>query len=596
MSEKWNLSDIFASLDEAIGVGKKELLKCQQFRKEYEGKVASLDALAFEDCLVEYSNTCTLLCLLDSYAYLVWSTNLSDKVVCAFYQDMQDTVKQCKKELTFLEVEICKEVDYSKVSSYLADDEIGLGLKAWLKKCLKFKSHTLSSELEQLFCDQQAIADYWVRLYNEERAKFSIEVRGKKYNEGELLELYNSQDVSLRAEAEAKRMKWYEDRQDLFALIYNALLKSRVIAKEWRHYSYPAEEANLSNDINSADLTSLVDTFAREDSPARALAHRYHALKAKMLWRFKLPYQDRLAPYPFEEEGTRYTVEEAKELILKTFAEFSPEFAKIAEMLFDKDCIDFYPYEGKADGAYCMEMPVGYLPRVFVNFNGYVMDVDTLAHELGHAVHECVSKKYGELGREKSCAQAETASIFAEQLVFEALLKAETDPKRRFILLAKHIEEMIATTCRQIAFHRFEDMAHIERAKGEVSTQKLQEMFKSVMDNYLGPSVDTTGVEFIWAGIHHFFEYDYYVYSYCFSCCVVNSLYEVYKSGTVDNFAEKYMEMLTDSGIENYRQALAKFGIDATSPTFWQDGMRLFEQELSELETLAEQIMKEGFH
>ena len=178
----------------------------------------------------------------------------------------------------------------------------------------------------------------------------------------------------------------------------------------------------------------------------------------------------------------------------------------------------------------------------------------------------------------------------------DALLKVETDPKRRFILLAKHIEEMIATTYRQIAFHRFEDMAHKERANGEVSALKLQEIFKSVMDNYLGPSVDTTGVEFIWAGIHHFFEWDYYVYSYCFSCCVVSSLYEAYKSGTIENFAEKYMDMLTDSGIENYRSALAKFGIDATSPTFWQDGMRLFEQEMTDLETLATEIMKEGLH
>ena len=591
MNENWNLSDIYDSLDEAYNAGKQMLLQCQQFRKEYEGKVASLEPLSFRDCLIRYSDISVQLCRMGSYAYLIWSTNLNDKAVCAFYQNMQDMVNLCNKELTFLEVEICKDVDYSKVVSYLADDEIGLGLKAWLKKCLKFKPHTLSSELEQLFCDQQAIVDYWVRLYNEERAKFSIEVRGKKYNEGELMQLYNSQDATLRAEAEAKRMAWYEERQELFALIYNALLKSRAIAQEWRHYSYPAEAANLSNDINGNDLTNLVDTFAREDSPARALAHRYHALKAMMLGVEKLPYQDRLAPYPFEEEGTCYTVEEAKALILKTFSEISPEFAKIAQMFFDKDCIDFCPREGKAAGAYCMEMPVGYLPRVFVNFNGYVEDVSTLAHELGHAVHEYVSKKYGELGREKSCAQAETASIFAEQLVFDALLKAETDPKRHFILLAKHIEEMIGTTYRQIAFHRFEDMAHIERAKGEVSVQKLQEMSQSVMDNYLGPSVDTDNLKFIWSSIHHFFEYGYYVYSYCFSCCVVNSLYEVYKSGTVKNFAEKYMEMLSDSGIENYRQALAKFGIDATSPTFWQDGMHLFEQEMTELELLAKQLM-----
>ncbi|MBP5352912.1 MAG: hypothetical protein J6Y91_04015 [Alphaproteobacteria bacterium] len=589
MSEKWDLTDIFASSDDACVESEKALSLCRKFREKYEGKVASLEPMYFHDCLSEYATVCAMLNRLESYAYLVWSTDLNDKTVCAFYQNMQDAVKLCNKELTFFEVEICKNLDYSQV--ILPDNNDGRGKRAWLKKCLKFKPHTLSSELERLFCDQQSVADYWVRLYNEERAKFSVEIRGQKYTEGELMQLYNAQDVSLRAEAEAARMKWYEQRQDLFTLIYNALLRHRAIAQEWRHYAYAAEAANLSNDINDHDLKNLVDTFAKADSPARTLAHRYHALKAKLLQCSKLPYQDRLAPYPFEDEGSRYTLEEAKALILKTFAEFSPEFARIAEMFFDKNCIDFYPHEGKADGAYCMEMPVGCLPRVFVNFNGYVGDIDTLAHELGHAVHEHLSKKYGELGREKSCAQAETASIFAEQLVFDALLEAEKDPQRRFILLAKHIEETIATTHRQIAFHRFEDMAHQERAKGEVSAQKLQEMFLAVMDNYLGPSVDTNSVQYIWAGIHHFFEYDYYVYSYCFSCCVVNSLYEVYKSGKVHNFAEKYMEMLTDGGIENYRQALNKFGIDASSPTFWQDGMHLFEQEMTELEALAEQIM-----
>lgn len=587
--EKWNLTDIFASLDDARVKVEQTLSECRDFRKKYEGKVASLRPMYFYDCMSEYASLRAMLNKLESYAYLVWSTDLNNKEICAFYQNMQDAVKECDKELTFFEVEICKELDYNRV--ILPDNNDAWGMRAWLKKCLKFRPHTLSTEIEQLFCEQQAVADYWVRLYNEERAKFSIEVQGKKYNEGELLQIYNSQDAALRAEAEAKRMQWYEQRQDLFALIYNALLRSRAIAQNWRHYSYPAEAANLSNDIDADDLDNLVNTFASVDSPVRLLAHRYHTLKAKMLGVEKLPYQDRLAPYPFDSEGSRYTLEEAKELILKTFSGFSPEFAEIAERFFELDCIDYFPREGKADGAYCMEMPVGFMPRVFVNFNGYVEDIDTLAHELGHAVHEYVSKKYGELGREKSCAQAETASIFAEQLVFDALLKAEKDPKRRFILLAKHIEETIATAHRQIAFHRFEDMAHKERTNGELFAKQLQDIFKSAMDNYLGPSVDTKGVEYIWCGIHHFFEWDYYVYSYCFSYCVVNSLYEVYKSGKVKHFAEKYMEMLENSGIENYRQALNRFGIDATAPTFWQDGMKLLASELDELEALAAEIL-----
>ena len=590
MAEKWNLTDIFASLDDAV-VESKGLLKiCQVFRKCYEGKIAALKPMYFHDCLAEYSVVRAKLCRLDSYAYLVWSTNLTDKKICAFYQNMQDVIKKCGKELAFFEVEICKELNYANV--ILPDTSEDRGRRAWLKKCLKFKPYTLSTELEQLFTEQQMVADYWVRLYNEERAKFAITIRGKEYNEGELMQLYNSQDAALRAEAEAARTKWYEDRQDLFALIYNALLCSRKIACQWRHYENDVHASVLSNDIDVDDLENLVETVSGQDAAARKLAHRYHALKAQMLGVERIPYQDRLAPYPFEQEGTRYTLEEAKELILHTFAEFSPQFAEIAEMFFAKNCIDFYPRQGKADGAYCMEMPVEVLPRVFVNFNGYVEDVDTLAHELGHAVHEYLSKKYGELGREKSCAQAETASIFAEQLVFDALLKAETKPERRFILLAKHIEETIATMHRQIAFHRFELKAHQMRDEGEASAEQLSAAFKEVMDNYLGPSVDTIGVEYVWAGIHHFFEYDFYVYSYCFSCCVVNTLYVVYKSGRVNDFAAKYMEMLQCSGIENYRLALQRFGIDASSPTFWQDGMRRLEEELSELEALAAEIGK----
>lgn len=587
MTEKWDLSDIFASLDDAYVESKKALLMSQAFRKKYEGKVASLQPMHFFDCISEYSKLRTILNKLESYAYLVWSADLNDKEICTFYQNMQDTTGACDKELKFFEVEVCQELDYSQV--ILPDDNDCRGKRAWLKKHLKFRPYTLSTELEQLFVEQKSVADYWVRLYNEERAKFSVEVRGKKYSEGELFKLYNSQNASLRAEAEAKRMQWYEDRQDLFALIYNALLRSRDIYRKWHHYEYPAQAANLSNDINAEDLANLTDTFTAP-TPIRELAYRYHALKAQILGVKQIPYQDRLAPYPFEDEGTRYTLEEAKELILKTFAEFSPEFAEIAERFFDKQCIDFYPRSGKADGAYCMEMPVNILPRVFVNYNGYVGDIDTLAHELGHAVHEYLSKKYGELGREKSCAQAETASIFAEQLVFDALLEAETDPKRRFVLLAKHIEEMIATTFRQIAFHNFESIAHRERAQGEISAQKFQSIFKCVMDNYLGPSVDTEGVEYVWAGIHHFFEYDFYVYSYCFSYCVVNTLYETYKSGKIQDFAAKYMEMLSESGVENYHQALSRFGIDASSTTFWEDGMSLFAQKMTELEALAKEI------
>ena len=303
-----------------------------------------------------------------------------------------------------------------------------------------------------------------------------------------------------------------------------------------------------------------------------------------------------MAPFPFvaNTEQETYTIEQAKDLVLEAFNAFSPEFARIAQRFFDEDLIDYYPYKGKDSGAYCMEMAGNAMPMVFLNFTGSTSSVITMAHELGHAVHEYLSKEQGELGRRKSCAQAETASIFAEQLVFNLLLKKAKTPKQRFCLLAEHLEDMIATAYRQIAFHGFESSAATMRLKGEISADKLEKLWLKYMKGYLGESVDTSNLAPMWAGILHFFQYPFYVYSYCFACCVVNTLYEIYLNNTIDGFAEKYMQMLRNGGVENYREALAHFGVDASKPDFWQKGLNLGKEYLSELEKLYEQIQKEG--
>ena len=322
---------------------------------------------------------------------------------------------------------------------------------------------------------------------------------------------------------------------------------------------------------------------------------RYYKLKAKAFGVEQISYWDRNAPYPFSADVKEetYTIEQAKDLVLEAFNAFSPEFASIAQRFFDEDLIDYCPYKGKDSGAYCMEMAGDAMPMVFLNFTGSTGSVITMAHELGHAVHEYLSKQQGELGRRKACAQAETASIFAEQLVFNLLLKKAKTPKERFCLLAEHLEDMISTAYRQIAFHCFESCAAAKRLNGEISTVKLEKLWLSSMKGYLGESVDISNLAPMWAGILHFFQYPFYVYSYCFACCVVNTLYEIYQKGTVDNFAEKYMQMLRNGGVENYREALAHFGVDASKSDFWQKGLTLGAEHLSALEQLYEQISKE---
>lgn len=581
MNNHWDLSGVYASLDEANAEGQRALAGARTFRNMYDGRIGSLSMSELMSCVSEYASLETDLCKLGSYAYLLHSTKLNDQKISVFFANIEELTRAAQKELVFLPVQICAAYDNNTV--FETTDE---GALAWLRNVLRSKPHTLSTEHERLFADQESVHTYWSRLYDETRAQMSVLIRGDKCSEGALIAKLHHHNFVVRHQAQSAMIKWYAERQDLFALIYNALVKSRLVSSDWHHYTYPEHASTLDNDIVKEDLDNLVMSVTELNSISR----RYYALKAKKFGQKRILYADRAAPYPFAPQNIRYSLEEAEKLVLTAFEKFSPEFARIAQIFFDKQRIDFLPYAGKDSGAYCMEMPVGIEPFVFLNFDGTVGAIDTLAHELGHAVHEYVSKKYGELGRQKSCAQAETASVFAEQLVFKALLDAETDPTRRFVLLAQHLEEGLSTTFRQIAFHRFEHFAYVERQKGEVSAKRLQKAFKRYMADYLGRGVDLVGVENLWCSVPHFFGYEFYVYSYCFSACVVNSLYEVYVSGQVTDFAGKYMEMLERGGVEDYRTALKRFGIDASKPEFWRGGLRLMADELRELEKLAKQI------
>lgn len=585
MQKNWDLSGIFASSDDAIFEGKRVLKCCKEFNSKYLGKLLQMkNQNTLLPCIQEYAKLSADICKLDSYAYLLNSTHLNNPKYGKFFQNISDLTDECKKTLLFLPLEI-------RTHFTLDDfhDVNDMGVLSWIKKCLRLKPHTIKPEQELILSDMSSLETYWIRLYNETCAKLKVNIDGKEYNEGEVYELFTGKDEAIRNVAQKKVMEWFASRIDKFALIYNALIKSRQTEANWHNYTYPEHLANLSNDIVKEDLDNLVETLVKFNF----ISNRYYALKAKILGKNKISYVDRLAPYPFDTESKKYTIEEAKEIILSAFNEFSEQFASVAKTAFDNNLIDYYPYEGKASGAYCMEMPVDNPSFVFTNFTGSIGDVYTLAHELGHFVHETVCKKYGELGREKSCAQAETASVFAEYIVFNALLNEVKNPQEKFVLLASHIEDMIATVFRQIAFHRFEHQAHtLRREEGELSAQRLNDIFLNCMQDYLGPAVDTTGVESLWCSIPHFFEYQFYVYSYSFSACVVNSLYEVYLSENTDKseFAVKYMEMLTESGIENYRDALKRFNIDAASPDFWANAIGYIEHELKTLEKLAIEI------
>lgn len=589
MNKNWNLNVVFASQAMAEKTMERVLDDVKDFRIFYEYRLRELTPPAIDVVLKRYIELMIDAGRVNDYAYLLHSTNLNNASISAFYQDVCEKISSVEKQLVFF-------VNWLKNGENIHFDELKTvlpaGTFAWLKQIHRFQKHTIDIKLQQLFEDESSVEQYWIRLYDETRAAMTFKINGKMLSEGDALALLSSDNSKIRKDAGQALSKEYDKKHSTFALIYNALLRSRQIDTQWHNYDYPEEKSVLGNNIEAEDLNNLVDTVLSNNT----IPQRYYTLKAKAFGVEQISYWDRMAPFPFvaNTEQETYTIEQAKDLVLEAFNAFSPEFARIAQRFFDEDLIDYYPCKGKDSGAYCMEMAGDAMPMVFLNFTGSTDSVITMAHELGHAVHEYLSKEQGELGRRKSCAQAETASIFAEQLVFNLLLKKAKTPKQRFCLLAEHLEDMIATAYRQIAFHGFESSAATMRLKGEISADKLEKLWLKYMKGYLGESVDTSSLAPMWAGILHFFQYPFYVYSYCFACCVVNTLYEIYLNNTVDGFAEKYMQMLRKGGVETYREALAHFGVDASKPDFWQKGLNLGKEYLSELEKLYEQIQKEG--
>ena len=589
MNKNWNLNVVFASQAMAEKTMERVLDDVKDFRIFYEYRLRELTPPAIDVVLKRYIELMIDAGRVNDYAYLLHSTNLNNASISAFYQDVCEKISSVEKQLVFF-------VNWLKNGENIHFDELKTvlpaGTFAWLKQIHRFQKHTIDIKLQQLFEDESSVEQYWIRLYDETRAAMTFKINGKMLSEGDALALLSSDNSKIRKDAGQALSKEYDKKHSTFALIYNALLRSRQIDTQWHNYDYPEEKSVLENNIEAEDLNNLVDTVLSNNT----IPQRYYTLKAKAFGVEQISYWDRMAPFPFvaDTEQETYTIEQAKDLVLEAFNAFSPEFASIAQRFFDEDLIDYYPCKGKDSGAYCMEMAGDAMPMVFLNFTGSTDSVITMAHELGHAVHEYLSKEQGELGRRKSCAQAETASIFAEQLVFNLLLKKAKTPKQRFCLLAEHLEDMIATAYRQIAFHGFESSAATMRLKGEISADKLEKLWLKYMKGYLGESVDTSSLAPMWAGILHFFQYPFYVYSYCFACCVVNTLYEIYLNNTVDGFAEKYMQMLRKGGVETYREALAHFGVDASKPDFWQKGLNLGKEYLSELEKLYEQIQKEG--
>jgi len=579
----WNLADLYASpdspalkadLDAAAG-------KARAFREHYAGKLASLEGDALGAAIAEYEAVQEMLGRVMSFAQLVYSGDMSDARIGRFYQSMQERCTAISTELVFFTLELNR-LDEAALQDKLQAPALAR-YAPWLRDLRAMRPHQLSDDIERLLHEKYVAGRAaWTRLFDETMASLRFPFKGEQLTSAQILNRLTDRDGAARREAAKSLGKVLGENARVFSLITNTLAKDKEIEDKWRNFERPVSSRNLANFVED----EVVDALAGSVQAAYPrLAHRYYALKAKWFGGETLPYWDRNAPLP-EDDDRVIAWKDARRLVLDAYAEFSPALAAIGKQFFDQAWIDAPVRPGKAPGAFAHPTVPSAHPYLLLNYQGRARDVMTLAHELGHGVHQVLAGPQGHLMADTPLTLAETASVFGEMLTFRALLRAEKDPKRRKVMLASKVEDMLNTVVRQIAMHQFETRVHAERREGELLPERLGEIWMETQRESLGPAIGfDDDYRHFWAYIPHFIHVPFYVYAYAFGDCLVNSLYAVYE-GAQAGFAEKYLDMLRAGGSKRHKELLAPFGLDASDPAFWQRGLGVVEGFIAELEAM----------
>jgi oligoendopeptidase F len=581
---EWNLADLYPAID-APEV-KRDLERADAdsiaFEESYKGKLAGLAAEGrLIEAIKDYEALDDLIGRLISYAGLVYAGNTTDPVRAKFYGDMQERITKASLHLIFFTLELNR-VDDATIEQAMADPALG-HYRPWIEDIRKEKPYQLDDKLEELFHEKSVTgAGAWNRLFDETLGSLRFKVDGKEMAIEQTLSLMQDANGAKRRAASEALARTFKANLRTFALITNTLAKDKEISDRWRGFKDIADARHLSNRVEPEVVDALVS--AVRDAYPR-LSHRYYKIKAKWFGKKALPHWDRNAPLPKVEQRP-IGWSEAKDTVLDAYGEFSPRMAEVAERFFSRNWIDAPTRPGKQSGAFSHPTVPSAHPYVLLNYQGKPRDVMTLAHELGHGVHQVLAGPNGALMAPTPLTLAETASVFGEMLTFKALLAGTKDVKARRAMLASKVEDMINTVVRQIAFYTFERKVHTERRDGELTADKLNEIWMSVQAESLGPAIEfKPGYETFWAYIPHFIHSPFYVYAYAFGDCMVNSLYAVYEKAH-EGFAERYLAMLSAGGTKHHSELLKPFGLDARDPKFWQGGLSVIERMIGELEAL----------
>ena len=586
---EWNLADLYPSPDSPLVASDLEtgLSTCKAFEDAHRGRLAALldtagGPAALAATIAAFEAIEDKLGRIASYAGLIYAGDTTNPDHAKFYGDVQEKLTTASSHLLFFTLELNR-LDDALLVRALADPALAYW-RPWLEDIRREKPYQLEDRVEQLFHEKSVSGrGAWNRLFDETIAGLRFNVDGQSLAIEPTLNLLQDPQPAKREAAAHALAETFKDNLRLFTLITNTLAKDKEISDRWRSFEDVADSRHLSNRVEREVVDALV-AAVHEAYPR--LSHRYYALKARWFGLDQLEFWDRNAPLP-KVESRAIAWNEARDTVLNAYAGFSPRMADIAGEFFDKKWIDAPVRPGKAPGAFAHPTVPSAHPYVLVNYQGKPRDVMTLAHELGHGVHQVLAGPNGALMAPTPLTLAETASVFGEMLTFRALLAQAATPAQRKALLAAKVEDMLNTVVRQIAFYTFERRVHTERRNGELTSDQIGAIWLSVQAESLGPAIHlSAGYETFWTYIPHFIHSPFYVYAYAFGDCLVNSLYGVYEKAH-QGFADRYLALLAAGGTKHHSELLAPFGLDARDPAFWQIGLGMIEGMIAELETMG---------
>ncbi|MCH2163547.1 MAG: M3 family oligoendopeptidase [Marinovum sp.] len=580
---EWDLSDLYAG-DEAPEL-KRDLdwleTACARFAADYEGKLGTLDAKGLLDCVHRNERINQIAGRIMSFAGLRYYQLTTDGERAKFMSDMQEAITNFTTPLVFFTLELNRLED-DHLDGLLAQDADLARYKPVFDRIRAMKPYQLSDEMEKFLHDLGVVGDAWERLFDETIAGLGFTVAGETRNIEGTLNLLTEQDRNTREAATRELAKVFGENIKTFARVHNTQAKEKEIMDRWRGMPTAQTARHLSNHVEPEVVEALRDAVVKAYPQ---LSHRYYELKRKWMGLDRMQVWDRNAPLPMEDTRIVGWVE-AQKTVMDAYRGFDPEMANIAEPFFTKGWIDAGVKPGKAPGAFAHPTVTDVHPYVMLNYLGKPRDVMTLAHELGHGVHQVLAAGQGEMLSSTPLTLAETASVFGEMLTFRKMLSEAKDPAQRKVMLAGKVEDMINTVVRQIAFYDFECKLHSARRNGELTPEDINTLWMSVQAESLGPAFDfVDGYETFWAYIPHFVHSPFYVYAYAFGDGLVNALYAVYEEAP-DGFQTKYFEMLKAGGSKHHKELLAPFGLDASDPKFWDKGLSMISGFIDELEAM----------